>query len=91
VRIHHRQEFLAPFGEPLVAGSAMTLGTVPVATGSVFDHLVRTAIALLHECAEEDGTARADVPENLALLVRQHAAPAVEEFLSVLSEDIGDF
>jgi hypothetical protein len=69
----------------------MALGTVPVATGLVFDHLVRTVIALLHEFAELGGTACADVAENLALLVSQHAAPTVEEFLSVLSEDIGDF
>ena len=43
------------------------------------------------EFAEHSGTACADVTENLALLVRPHAAQAVEEFLSVLSEDIGDF
>jgi integrase len=54
----------------------MALGTVAVATGSVLDHLVRTVIALLHEFAEDGGTARSDVTENLALLVRQHAAPA---------------
>jgi hypothetical protein len=46
---------------------------------------------LRHEFAEHGGTACADVTEYLALLIRPHAAPAVEEFLSVLSEDIGDF
>jgi hypothetical protein len=33
----------------------------------------------------------ADVPERLDLLPRQRVAPAFEELLSVLSENIGDF
>jgi hypothetical protein len=69
----------------------MALGTVPVATGLVLDPRVRTVIAWRHEFAESGGTACADVAENLALWVRPYAAPAVQEFLSVRAEDIGDF
>ena len=48
-------------------------------------------IALPQVSAEGGGSAGADVAECLALLAREHVAPAVEEFLSVPTEDIGDF
>lgn len=48
-------------------------------------------IALLHLGAERRRTARADVSEGLALLRRKHLSPTLQEFLAVLSEDVGDF
>jgi len=48
-------------------------------------------IALLYLGAECGGTTGADVSECLALPGRQHISPAIQEFLTVLAEDIGDF
>jgi hypothetical protein len=48
-------------------------------------------ITLLHLGTERGGTARADVSERLPLLWRQYISPAIEEILTVLTEDIGDF
>src|SRR5215467_7746470 len=48
-------------------------------------------VALLHVCAEGSSTTRADVSEGLPLLARQYMSPAIQELLTVLSEDIGDF
>jgi hypothetical protein len=48
-------------------------------------------ITLLYLGAECGGAARADVSEGLALLWRQYMIPALQEFLTVLAEDIGDF
>ena len=48
-------------------------------------------VALLNVTAEGSRAARADIPESLPLLGRQHVSPAIEEFLTVLTEDVGDF
>ena len=48
-------------------------------------------VALPDVRAEGGGAACGDVTECLALLARENIGPAVEEFLSVLAEDIGDF
>src|SRR3954454_3220314 len=48
-------------------------------------------VALPYVCAKGGGAARADIPERLPLLGRQYISPALEEFLTVLAEDIGDF
>ena len=61
------------------------------AAGAVFDNLVRTLIALLDAGAKRGGAACADVAECLELLAREEVAPTIQEFLSVLAEDIGDF
>src|ERR1017187_2536735 len=53
--------------------------------------LVRAVIVLFPACAQDGGTACADVAERLALLGRQGVAPAGEEFLLVLAKDIGGF
>lgn len=89
--IRNGQNLLGPVGKPLVARSAVALRAMPVATRPVFNHLVRAVVALLYVCAERSRAARADIPENLLLLGRQHISPALEEFLTVLAEDIGDF
>jgi hypothetical protein len=62
-----------------------------VAARSVCNLLMRAMITLLHLDAERGGTARADVSECLALLWRQYVSPAIQELLTVLAEDIGDF
>jgi hypothetical protein len=59
--------------------------------GWVLGELMGAVIALLQMSAEGGGSACADVAESLELLAREHVAPAVEEFLSVAAEDIGDF
>jgi hypothetical protein len=48
-------------------------------------------ITPLHMGAERGGTACDDVSECPPLLWRQHISPAIEEFLTVLTKDIGDF
>ena len=53
--------------------------------------LMGTMIALLDLGAEGGGTACADVSECFTLLGRQHVSPAIQKFLTVLAEDIGDF
>jgi hypothetical protein len=85
------QKFLGPSRQPLVTLPAVALGAVPVAARLVFDHFMGTVIALLNELAERGSAARADIPEGLPLLGRQHVSPAVQELLPVLTEDIGDF
>jgi hypothetical protein len=57
----------------------MTLRAVTIAAGAVFE-LVRAVVALPDVRAERGGAACGDV-----------AAPVLQEFLSVLAEDIGDF
>jgi hypothetical protein len=64
---------------------------MPVATGLVCDDLVCSVVTLLQVCAERCGTARADVSECLPLPTRQYFSPAIQELLTVLAEDIGDF
>ena len=48
-------------------------------------------VALLYVGAEGGGAACADIAERLPLLGRQYVSPAIEELLTVLAEDIGDF
>jgi hypothetical protein len=62
-----------------------------VAAGAVLDELMGAVIALPQVSAEGGGPACADVAECLELVAREHVAPTVEELLSVLAEDIGDF
>jgi hypothetical protein len=64
---------------------------MPIATGLVCDDLVCAVVTLLQVCAERGGTACADVSECLPLLARQYFFPAIQELLTVLAEDIGDF
>src|SRR5258706_5447430 len=89
--IRNGQNLLRPGGQPLVPCPAVTLRAMPVAARSVFNRLMGAVVALLYVGAEGGGTARADIPESLPLLGRQHVSPAIEEFLTVLAEDIGDF
>src|SRR5712692_6372014 len=89
--IGNRQDLLRPLGQPLVARPAVALWTMPIATGLVCDDLVCAVVTLLQVCAERSGTACADVSECLPLLARQYFSPAIQELLTVLAEDIGDF
>lgn len=85
------QNLFRSFRQPLVACPAMAFRAMPVAARAVFDRLVQAMVALLYTGAERGGAACADVAECLELLARQHIAPAIQELLSVLAEDIGDF
>src|SRR5450759_4644044 len=89
--IGNGQDLLRAGGEPLVARPAVALRAMPVAARSVFNHLMGAVVALLYVGAEGGRAARADIPESLPLLGRQYVSPAIEEFLTVLAEDIGDF
>jgi hypothetical protein len=62
-----------------------------VAAGVECNHLLRTRIALSNMGAEFPRLTCTDISECLDLLPVQRMAPACKEFLSVLSEDIGDF
>src|ERR1700694_202873 len=89
--IGNGQNFLRPLGKPLVARPAVALWAMPVTARTVFNHLMGAVIALLYVGAEGGRAARADIPESLPLLGRQYRSPAIQEFLTMLAEDIGDF
>ncbi len=67
VGICNGQDLFCPFGEPLVAIPAVALWAMSVATGSVFDYLMRAVVALLNVCAQRGCTAGRDISERLPL------------------------
>jgi hypothetical protein len=91
VAVRNRQKFPCSVAEPLVTCAAMALGAMTIAAGSVGNLLLAAMIALLYLGAERSSTACADVSEGFALLRRKHVPPTLQEFLSVLAEDVGDF
>ena len=62
-----------------------------ISARSVCDLLMAAMIALLDLGTERGGTACADVSEYFTLLWGQHVSPAIQKFLTMLVEDIGDF
>ena len=92
VAIRYRQDLRGPITQPLISRPAVALGAMTVTARPICDLLMPAVIALLHLRAECGGAAaRADVSECLPLLGRQYISPAMEELLTVLAEDIGDF
>jgi len=89
--VRNGQDLFGPLRQPLVACPTMAFRAMPVSARAVLDRLVGAMIALLDAGAKRGGSACADVAECLELLARQHIAPALQELLSVLAEDIGDF
>jgi hypothetical protein len=69
----------------------LALGAVTRTAGVIRDAFVCTRVALLHVCAEGRRTACADVSEYAPLLLGKCMSPGGEEFLFVLTKDIGDF
>ena len=67
VAIRNRQHLLGSGGQPLIARSAVALGTMPVAARSILGELMRAMIALQHVRAERGSAACADVAESLPL------------------------
>jgi hypothetical protein len=78
MRIGDLQKFVCSGCQPLVTRPAVTLGTMPMATGLELDHLMGAVIALLYILAEGGGAARDDVAEGFPLLGRQDVSPAVD-------------
>jgi hypothetical protein len=70
---------------------SITLRAMPMAAGKKLDFVVRTVITLFEARTESAGTTGADVSENFALRSGERVSPAGEEFLSVLTKDIGHF
>jgi hypothetical protein len=63
-----------------------------IAARVIHDLLVWATVTLFDVMdAEFGGAACDDIPECPALLARKRMAPAIQELLSVLPEDIGDF
>src|SRR5947209_19707179 len=62
-----------------------------VAAGKKLNIVVRTVVTLFEARAESGGATGADVSEHFALGSGEHASPAGEEFLCVLTKDIGHF
>src|ERR1051325_11168436 len=91
VAIRNRQNLGGSISKPLVACPAVAFWAMTVAARPVGNHLVPAMVTLLDVCAKRSSTARTDVSECLPLLGRQHIPPAIEEFLTVLTENIGDF
>src|SRR5260370_25532963 len=91
VALGNGQDFLSAGGKPLIARPGVALWTMPVAARSILDELMRAVVAGEDVRAERGGAACGDVTENPLLLGGQHMAPAVEEFLAVLAEDIANF
>ena len=64
---------------------------MPVAARVVSDSLIVAAIASFEMSAERRRSASADIAQYLALLVRDHMAPALKELVLVSVKDIGHF
>jgi len=62
-----------------------------VAAGKKLNIVVRTVVTLFEARAESGGATGADVSEHFALGRGERASPAGEEFLCVLTKDIGHF
>src|SRR5260370_41645520 len=91
VAIGNGQDILSAGGKQLIARPGVALWAMSVAAGSILDDLMRAVVARQDVRAERGGAARGDVTENPLLLGGQHMAPALEEFLAVLAEGIGNF
>lgn len=91
VTVRYGQQVAGLTGQPLVASTGLALGAVTRTAGVIGDALVCARITSLHMCPERRGTARADVPEYAPLLLGKRMSPRGEEFLLVLTKDIGDF
>lgn len=89
--VRNGQNLLRPLRQPLVPSTAVTFWAMPIATRLVFDDLVCAVVTLLQVCAERDGTTCANVSECLPLRARQYMSPALQQFLAIQAEDIGDF
>ena len=62
-----------------------------VAAGKKLNILVRTVITLFEARPEGGGATGADVSEYFALRSGERVSPAAEEFLCMLTKDIGHF
>ena len=91
MRIRNRENFVGSVAEPLVTSPAVALWAMPVPARAIRSFLVPAMIALLDLRTEGGGTARADISECLALFWRQDISPAIQELLTVMTEDVGDF
>ena len=78
-------------GEPFVARSRLAFGAMSRAAGVKRDRLVPARLAAFEVGAEGCGPACADVAEYAPLLPGHGVSPGGEEFLLVLTKDIGDF
>jgi len=88
VEVGNRQERGQSFFEPIVAGYALALGTVAIATGMLGDALVTAGVALVQVSAEGGRAALHDVAHHLSLRGRRRVSAAI--LLAVRTENIGD-
>ena len=88
MEIRDWQKFGAAIGQPLGAGQALALGTVPIAAGIIGDTDLATVFALLDVPAEHGGAARLDGGHDAALGLREAAALRSAERVAVAAENI---
>ena len=87
-----RQQIFCSVCQPVISCPTVALWAMAISARVVHDLLVRAAVTLLDVMhAEFGGAACDDIPERPVLLARKRMPPAIQELLSVLSEDIGDF
>jgi hypothetical protein len=89
--VRNWQKFCGLRRQPLIASRGLALGTMSIPARVVSNDLLGAGIALFDMSAEGGGAACADVSECSKLLPREGMTPSLEEFLFVLTKDIGDF
>ncbi len=89
VNIGDRQKFILTSRDPLVASSALTLGTVAIAAAVKGDGAIATARALVAMPAEYRRTAAGDGPEHFPVGPVNPAAVVLDEAIALCANDIG--
>jgi len=89
VDIGNRQKFVLTSRDPLVASSALTLGTVTIAAAVKGDGAIATARALVAMPAEYRRTAAGDGPEHFPVGPVNPAAVVLDEAIALCANNIG--
>src|ERR1700740_220851 len=89
VKVAHRQQFLLPCAQPLLARVGLALRTMAVAAGVIRDGLIAAANALVAMSAERCRAAAFDGGEHLHLRPAQRLAIAFDESASCPADDVG--
>ena len=87
--VGNRQQIGRLRRQPFIPSRGLALGVMPVPARVLSEDLPGASIALLDMSAEGGGAACADVTECSKLVGRENMTPPFEEFLFVLTKDIG--
>lgn len=90
MEVTHGEQVSFPFGQPCARGSALTLGTMPVAAAVVRDPPMPAVLTCLDMAAKGCGAAVLDRRHHLELVQTQMPGMGVPVCWSGGTEDIGD-